>query len=99
MPLNYANAFAAPVAKGDRDVISQSIAQLGQYAYDMDTGFGRPTMTFWFSPNLRHRLSVVDEKTEKTLADSSYRSLDELIAAVVATMGHDWKAIRQIPVN
>jgi CRISPR system Cascade subunit CasC len=34
-PISYANAFAAPVpSKGERDMISQSIAQLAQYVHD-----------------------------------------------------------------
>ena len=52
--ISYANAFAKPVAQGERDIISQSIAQLGQYIHDLDTGYGKPQQRFWFSPNLRY---------------------------------------------
>ena len=42
-PISYANAFARPVTQGERDIISQSIAQLGQYVHDIDTGYGKPS--------------------------------------------------------
>ncbi len=42
-PTSYANAFAAPVSHdGGRDLISQSVAQLGQYVHDLDVGYGKP---------------------------------------------------------
>lgn len=100
-PLSYANAFANPVAgHGERDVISQSIAQLGQYVRDLEIGYGRPRERFWFSPNLRHPLSVVEEientKTETPLTENNFRSLDELITAVVRAMGFDWAEVEKV---
>ncbi|MFH1740328.1 MAG: type I-E CRISPR-associated protein Cas7/Cse4/CasC, partial [bacterium] len=32
-PISYANAFASPVVQGERNIISQSVAQLGQYVH------------------------------------------------------------------
>ena len=99
-PISYANAFAAPVpAKGDRDIISQSIAQLGQYVHDLDTGYGKPQKRFWFSPNLRYPLSIVVDKQEIALTKNNIRSLDELIPAVIAAIGHDWNAVQKVMVN
>ncbi len=46
IPTSYANAFARPAAQGERDIVSESIAQLGQYVYDMDTGYGKPPKRF-----------------------------------------------------
>jgi len=48
-PISYANAFANPAVQGKRDIIAQSIAQLGQYVHDLDTGYGKPQKRFWFS--------------------------------------------------
>jgi CRISPR system Cascade subunit CasC len=95
-PISYANAFAKPVAQGERDMISQSIAQLGQYVRDLDTGYGQPQQRFWFSPNLRYSLSVVDNERETLLTDNNIRSLDELIPQVVAAVGHDWTTVQQV---
>ena len=99
-PISYANAFAAP-ATGERDMISQSIAQLGQYIHDLDTGYGKPQKRFWFSPNLRYPLSVVEDKKQILLAEAenNMKSLDELIAAVIAAIGHDWKTVQEVIVN
>jgi CRISPR system Cascade subunit CasC len=112
-PLSYANAFARPVAvaanikEDGRDMISQSIAQLGQYVYDIDAGYGRPTVRFWFSPNLRYSLVGYDrvkqdgkEKlVEIVLAGENFKSLDELIPAVIKEIGHDWGEVKKIVVN
>jgi CRISPR system Cascade subunit CasC len=93
-PISYANAFAKPAAQGERDIISQSISQLGQYVHDLDTGYGKPKKRFWFSPNLRYPLSIVDKEHENTLAENNFRSLEELIPAVVAATGHDWQVVQ-----
>jgi len=93
-PISYANAFAKPVEIGPRDITSQSITQLASYAHDLDVGFGRPTMRLWFSPNLRYRLAVGDD--EPSLADQDYRSLDELVQALVAALGFDWKDVAEV---
>ena len=94
---SYANAFACPVpCKGPRDMISQSVAQLGQYIHDLDTGYGRPGKRFWFSPNLRYPLSVVQDNREHDLADHNLKSLDELVAQVVAAVGFDWAQVQAV---
>lgn len=98
-PLSYANAFAKPAVQGERDLISQSIAQLAQYLHDLDTGYGRPQHRFWFSPNLRYPLNVVEDKNEITLADKNFKSLDELIPAVISVIGHDWEAVKRVVLN
>jgi CRISPR system Cascade subunit CasC len=107
-PISYANAFAKPVpTKGDRDLVSQSIAQLGQYVRDIDVGYGEPSQRFWFSPNLRYPLTwqsmeeangKVDRK-DLPLTGQNFKSLDELVPAVVAALGHDWEEVRQVVVN
>ena len=51
-PVSYANAFAETGSPRRPRHITQSIAQLGQYVYDLDTGYGKPQKRFWFSPNL-----------------------------------------------
>jgi CRISPR system Cascade subunit CasC len=107
-PLSYANAFAKPaVAQGERDIIAQSIAQLGQYIHDMDTGYGKPTERFWFSPNLRHPLvayieeehDVKKKRREIALTDNNLSSLDSLIQTVIKKIGHDWQEVQKITVN
>lgn len=96
-PISYANAFACPVpTKGPRDMVSQSIAQLAQYARDIDTGYGKPAKRFWFSPNLRHPLTVIEDKQEHSLADKNLKSLDELVIDVVHTLGYDWKKVQEV---
>jgi len=108
-PISYANAFAKPASQGERDIISQSIAQLGQYIHDLDTGYGKPQHRFWFSPNLRYPLVAqinVDEngkKKQKEIplvdADKNIESLDKLIPAVINTIGQDWAVVQKIIVN
>lgn len=106
-PLSYANAFASPAAHGERDIISQSIAQLGQYVLDLDTGYGKPQQRFWFSPNLRYPLVAhvtVEENGKKkrqdiALAENNIKSLDDLIPVVIAAIGQDWEAVQKVIVN
>jgi len=99
-PISYANAFAKPVpSKGPRDIVSQSIADLAQYAHDIDTGYGRPTNRFWFSPNLRHPLTFVDDKEECSLANENLDSLDGLVESVVRAVGFDWAEVQSVTVN
>jgi len=99
-PISYANAFADPVpSKGDRDLISQSIAQLAQYIHDLDNGYGKPQKRFWFSPNLRLQLKVVEDKKEFALAENNLKSLDDLIPAVIKSIGYDWKEVQKVIVN
>ncbi|MFW6161130.1 MAG: type I-E CRISPR-associated protein Cas7/Cse4/CasC [Planctomycetota bacterium] len=96
-PLSYANAFAKPVSVDDgRGLISQSIAQLAQYIRDLDTGYGAPEERFWFSPNLRHPLEVVEGNSDVGLADKTFKSVDELVPAVIKAIGHDWEAVQRV---
>lgn len=95
-PISYANAFAAPVSgKGNPDVISQSVAQLAQYVRDLDTGYGKPQKRFWFSPNLRYPLCVLEGKKTINMAEANLKSIDELIPAVIAALGFDWASIQK----
>lgn len=98
-PISYANAFARPVDREQRDLVSQSIAQLAQYVHDLDTGFGKPRERFWFSPNLRQPLTVVEDKRDVEVSANNIVSLDELIGSVVAAVGHDWQAVQSAVVN
>ena len=98
-PISYANAFAEPAARSERDIISQSIAQLGRYVRDLDTGFGKPQHRFWFSPNLRHALSVCENKEEISLAPKNVKSLNELIREVIAALGYDWEKVQDAVLN
>ncbi len=98
-PTSYANAFARPVAHGERDIIWQSIAQLGQYVHDLDIGYGKPQQRFWFSPNLRYSLTAQDEGKEVAIARDNFKSLDELVRAVVKAIGYDWEAVRKVAVG
>ncbi|MDM8006665.1 MAG: type I-E CRISPR-associated protein Cas7/Cse4/CasC [Phycisphaerae bacterium] len=100
-PISYANAFASPVpSKGPRDLVSQSIAQLGQYVHDLDTGYGKDAKDkrFWFSPNLRYRLTYLNEKKDQSCADQNLKSLDELVAVVVKEIGFDWAEVQTVTV-
>ncbi len=95
--ISYANAFAHPVAaQGERDVISQSIAQLGQYIHDLDTGYGKPSHRFWFSPNLRHPLTVSEENKVSVLAENNVKSLKELIEGVAKAIGYNWQEVERV---
>ncbi len=101
-PISYANAFASPVpSKGPRDLVSQSIAQLGQYAHDLDTGYGKADThkRFWFSPNLRHRLTHTLDGKEMGCADQDLASLDDLVARIVKEIGFDWKEVQKVAVK
>lgn len=98
-PISYANAFAKPATQGDRDIISQSIAQLGQYIHDLDEGYGKPKQRFWFSPNLRYPLSVIKDNQESAVSENNLKSLDELIPAVITAIGYDWKEVQKSIVN
>lgn len=99
-PVSYANAFADPVpCNGTRDMVSQSVAQLGQYANDLDIGYGRPQLRFWFSPNLRYPLIVVEDKKERAVATHSFKSLDDLVVEVVKNLGFDWSEVQTVTVK
>lgn len=101
-PVSYANAFASPVAvDGGRDLVSQSVTQLGRYMHDLDIGYGKPKARFWFSPNLRYPLSVLEDKKEIALADHCFKSLDELIPAVIAALpgSLNWADVQKVVIN
>jgi CRISPR system Cascade subunit CasC len=91
-PTSYANAFAKPVEVGERDIIEQSIAQLAQYVHDLDKGYGKPEKRFWFSPNLRHTLSAENDH-------ENFKSLDDLVPAVIGALGHDWNEVQKAVVQ
>jgi CRISPR system Cascade subunit CasC len=98
-PVSYANAFAKPAAQAERDIISQSIAQLGQYVHDLDVGYGKPQERFWFSPNLRYSLTVVENEKETPLTENTFKSLEELIPAVISSIGQDWNTVQKAIVH
>lgn len=103
-PISYANAFAKPAVHGERDIISQSIAQLGQYVHDLDTGYGKPQRRFWFSPNLRYPLTAIDDKQQQVvLAETRtcFKSLDALIPAVIKAINEklDWAEVQKVAVK
>lgn len=94
-PISYANAFADPVSvDGGRGLVSESIARLAQYVHDLDMGYGQPQQRFWFSPNLRYPLEVVEDDEAVSLAENNVESLDQLVAAVVAAVGFDWAEVQ-----
>jgi len=101
-PISYANAFAAAVpTKGPRDIVSQSIAQLGQYIHDLDTGYGQTGQRFWFSPNLRYALSYMENDKEHPCVkpDANLKSLDHLVSRVIKEAGFDWETVRTVTVR
>jgi len=110
-PVSYANAFAKPVTQGERDIILQSVAQLGQYIHDLDTGYGKPQQRFWFSPNLRCELVAQikadknGEKKQKEVAltekENNVESLDELVRCVIKALPGklDWAEVQRVVVN
>ncbi len=96
-PISYANAFARPVpTKGERDVVTQSIAQLGQYARDIEVGYGAPEKRFWFSPNLRQCLTYIENKKELAVPAESVRSLEQLVPCVIKALGFDWAQVQKV---
>ncbi|MCX7048127.1 MAG: type I-E CRISPR-associated protein Cas7/Cse4/CasC [Candidatus Sumerlaeota bacterium] len=99
MPISYANAFASPVKTDTRDIVSQSIAQLAQYMRDLDVGYGKPNHRFWFSPNLHHALTVIEEKVEMPLASENLKSLDELVVKTISALGFDWAEVQKKVIN
>jgi CRISPR system Cascade subunit CasC len=98
-PISYANAFAAPAPlAGSRDMVSQSIAQLGQYIHDIDTGFGGPKNRFWFSPNLRQKLEYVKDKKMETLGEQ-IESLNTLVERLISEIGFNWQDVQNVKIN
>jgi CRISPR system Cascade subunit CasC len=99
-PVSYANAFASPVpCKGPRDMVCQSIAQLGQYVHNLEVGYGRPEKRFWFSPNLCHPLTYVEGEDEHPCTDLNFKSLDKLVGEVVRAIGFDWTEVQKVTIK
>jgi CRISPR system Cascade subunit CasC len=88
-PVSYANAFADPVPENsERGLIGESIARLGQYAHDLTTGYGIEAERFWFSPNLRHRLTWIDKDKEQSVVGSDeFGEFDKFVHKVMDKMG------------
>lgn len=91
LPITYANAFVRPAEAGQRDLVSEAVAQLAHYVHDMDAGFGPPQHRLWFSPNLRHRLEV----NGQSLAKEDLGNLDRLVEATVGLLGFEWSEVQQ----
>ena len=71
-PVSYANAFADPVPESpERGLIGESVARLGRYARDLVVGYGIEAERFWFSPNLRHRLTWIDRDAKEREREQS----------------------------
>lgn len=105
-PISYANAFADPARQGDRSLTEQSIAQLGQYARDMDIGYGGPAQRFWYSPNMRYPLKYQEQQDnhiiEYDLVENTYavKSLDELTGlAVKSISGLNWQEVQKVKIK
>jgi len=93
-PVSYANAFADPVPeKPERGLIGESIARLGQYAHDLAAGYGIEAERFWFSPNLRYRLTWVDKSSkehvqEKSVVDGNeFGEFDTFVQKIIEKVG------------
>jgi len=105
-PISYANAFAEPATRGERGLVAQSIAQLGQYVRDMDTGYGSPVERFWYAPNRRYSLEYRDKQDghdiEVKLVDDAHalKSLPELIEQTVrAISGLEWQDVQKVKIT
>ena len=78
MPVSYANAFADPVPeKSKRGLVGESIARLGKYTHDLVVGYSIEAERFWFSPNLRHRLTWIDKSKKEHEQEQSVVGSDE----------------------
>ena len=93
-PVSYANAFADPVPeKSERGLIGESIARLGQYTHDLVVGYGIEAERFWFSPNLRHRLTWIDksmkehEQEQSVVGSDEFGEFDQFVHKVMDKMG------------
>lgn len=89
-PVSYANAFANPVPeKSERGLIGESISRLGQYAQDLVGGYGIEAERFWFSPNLRHRLTWIDksmkehEQERSVIGSNEFGKFDQFVQKVM----------------
>lgn len=93
-PVSYTNAFADQVPeKSERGLIGESIARLGQYAHDLVKGYGIEADRFWFSPNLRHRLTWIDksmkehEQEQSVVGSDEFGEFDQFIQKVMEKVG------------
>ena len=79
--------------KSERGLIGESIARLGQYAHDLVEGYGIKAERFWFSPNLRHRLTWIDkskkehEQEQSVVGLTEFGKFDEFVNAVMNEVG------------
>lgn len=95
-PLSYANAFAMPAkVSKDRDLVAQSIWQLGNYLHDLEVGYGKPETRIWFSPNGRNKLTYADNGKELAVDGRAVGALDELVAGVMKGLKHDWAEVQK----
>jgi len=93
-PVSYANAFAVPVPeKSERGLIGESIARLGWYVHDLVVGYGIEAERFWFSPNLRHRLTWIDktrkeyEQDQSVVGSNEFGDFDQFVLKVIEKTG------------
>lgn len=93
-PISYANAFADPVPeKSERGLIGESVSRLGQYAHDLVVGYGIEAERFWFSPNLRHRLTWVDkskkehEQEQSVVGSDEFGDFNQFVQKIMDRMG------------
>jgi CRISPR system Cascade subunit CasC len=89
-PVSYTNAFAEPVPeRSERGLIGESIFRLGQYAHDLWAGYGIESERFWFSPNLRHRLTFIDknmkehQQEQSAVGSSEFGQFDEFVQKIM----------------
>lgn len=85
-PISYANAFADPVPeKSERGMIGESIVRLGQYVHDLAEGYGIQAHRFWFSPNLRHRITWIDKNQPQSVVGSEgeFAHLNKFVDAIM----------------
>ena len=97
-PVSYANAFVMPVTPSkDCDLVTHSIGNLANYAYDLKIGYNLKSEAFWFSPNLRHKLEPYNDREKgERIAKVNAASMDELVRAVLHELNFEWEDVRQI---
>jgi hypothetical protein len=44
-------------------------------------------------------LSTVEDKKEIALAENNFKSLDELVPAIIKEIGHDWEEVKKVVIN
>ncbi len=99
-PVSYSNAFATPVSSESRNgIIQQSILHLAQYVHDIDTGYGKPATRFWFSPGLRHPLSIIQDEQTVELTKHNFNSFSNLLGSTISELGFDWNEVQDVIVS